>query len=170
MAERIALQQTVISLLTGRDPIQNLVHPHHGTLLQSSSSARQNSINALAEQYQRMLQSARINQSAQSPSGGPPNCGGKIKMSNPRGRVVKFECTSCRWEDESYHKGGVNGLFLEGVSSGGSTIREEVFTQRFHRRDEKRKYCCCVCREDKVYNFWDMRSHCRSHSKAEIMG
>lgn len=68
MEQLVTLQQTVITLLSDdrgtNNPFANLVHPNHSGIFQSTSSIRENTLSALGEQYQRLLQKLPIQQGA----------------------------------------------------------------------------------------------------------
>ena len=62
MQQLITLQQTVINLLMNgqASDMFAVIHPHHREIERTSASVRQNSIGALGQQYQRLLQEKPI--------------------------------------------------------------------------------------------------------------
>ena len=69
-AQQIILLQSVIALLNdsqAHDILGSVIHPNHFTIYNSSTTVRQQTLKSLAEQFQRLLQAAPINNSTLPP-------------------------------------------------------------------------------------------------------
>jgi hypothetical protein len=159
MEQLIVLQQTVISLLTQNTSPQALIHPNHDVLFTTSTSARNNSVSALAQQYQRMAQSAPIaSPLSSSPHG---NCfGAVVQCYSIMNLQAEVKCTRCKWRSTHVYYGA--------TSSDSQNISRDELLKRFHARD-RGSYRCPICRKDQM-GLEEVQSHCLNHSWAEIMG
>ena len=145
----IKLQGTVISVLTGNTPISALVYPNHDLLSNTSIAVRLRSLSALADQYQRISQAARI--SAPLLLRSIKDSDGFISSTSATG--VRH-CSSCNWEV---------GYRVKVMHE----FCERTFYEYFHAKGVNR-YRCALCDVRRSLEAIDLDGHLKNKHGYDI--
>ena len=187
MAQVIALQQTIITLLTGDQvALRNDLHPHYATLLSTSSSVRRKSLAALKEQFQRLSQAAPPHRTLTSSQNQRPNC-----FVGATDTIFCFvsqhrfyaSCCQCGWSHTSKDKSISPPVWKPQIRTKDSrSVELRILLQRFHYKkstsldslvgpSDTRKFRCFICMDKPMFpGVSTMAKHLRQHTYNEICG
>jgi hypothetical protein len=142
MEQVIVLQRTVISLLLLVPPARSNTFPRLSELIRSSINARSGSVDALNQQYQRMLQVAPLVEMPRAATSCPPR---------QTGNDFPYSCISCSWKSDELPRYTV--LEFDYGYNNIAEVRADLFYFYAHLANFPRRYKCLVYGENEGIGF-----------------
>lgn len=176
MEQLIVLQQTVISLLQRGQFSDNDTFPQLSELVRYSDNARSKSVNALAQQFQRMSQAAPLIEMRRPATPPPENFRDCRFRAAPDGDFYSraivishhapddigyiLSCHSCSWTSGTL-PGYTTLKFNYGYESM-VEVRACLFYFYSHWPNLPRKYGCLICGGNRTFDWIDLKLHLKN--------